>query len=81
MRTWDELRRPGTAAGKLEKSHFVGGRRMRNETIVSALDGHRQALLAVVVQQQRHAYRRMLRNKSVKKIIIGKQRMCAVGNQ
>lgn len=54
---------------------------MRNETIVSALDGRRQALLAVVVQQQRHAYRRMLRNKSVKKIIIGKQRMCAVGNQ
>ena len=54
---------------------------MRNEIIVRPRDGRRQALLAVVVQQQRHAYRRMLGDKSVKKIIIAKQRVFAVGNQ
>ena len=81
MSTRNELRRTGAAAGELEKGHFVSGRRMRDEIIVRPGDGRHQAAFAAVVQQQGHAYRRMLGDKSVKKIIIGKQRVFAVGNQ
>ena len=81
MGTRDELRRTGAAAGKLEKRHFVGRRWSGNEIIARPLNGCRQAPFAAVVEQQSHAYRRMLADKIIQKFVIGKQRVFAIGNQ
>ncbi|STV78247.1 Uncharacterised protein [Klebsiella michiganensis] len=73
MSTRNELRRTGAAAGRAGKRPLrQRASDARTKIIVRPRDGRRQAAFAAVVQQQGHAYRRMLGDKSVKKIIIGK---------
>ena len=81
MGTRDQLRRPGAAAGELEKGHFVGRGWVGDKVIRRAVNLCRQIALAAVVTQQRHAQGSMFSNKRMEEAIVGKQRVLAVGDQ
>ena len=81
MGAWDKLRRPGAAAGELEKGHFVGRGWIGDKVIRRAVNLRRQIALAAVVTQQCDAQGRMFRDKRVEKAIVSKQSVLAIGNQ
>ena len=48
MRTRDQLRRAGAAAGELEERHFVGGRRVWDEIVRRARNRRLQRVFALI---------------------------------
>ena len=51
-----QLRRPGTAAGELEKGHFIGRCRIRDKVLRRPRDRRRQIVFTAIVAQQHNPY-------------------------
>ena len=81
VRSRDQLRRAGAAAGELEERHFVGGRRVRDEVVRGTRNRRVQGMFTLIAAQQHDAYRTVFPHESVEEVIARKQRVVAIGDQ
>ncbi|MNS74808.1 hypothetical protein D3C72_1082920 [compost metagenome] len=81
MRARDELRRAGTAAGELEKGHFVNRSWAGDKVIGRARNRGFQRMFARIAAQQHHAHGAVLVDKGIQEFIAREQRVLAIGNQ
>ncbi|SVK47061.1 Uncharacterised protein [Acinetobacter baumannii] len=78
----DQLRRAGAAAGKLEERYPIGRGRLRDKTVAGFFQPGGQRQLALGLAAQRHdAQRRMRIAEGAQELIVGKQRVPAIGDQ